>query len=86
MSKPVLSDPITLRLPLDVLADIEAVAKATERTRSWIMVRAMRYYLLNEGADILEIAEGQQNVRDGKVHDFDAVMAELERLAEENAA
>lgn len=49
MSKPVLSDPITLRLPLDVLADIEAVAKATERTRSWIMVRAMRYYLLNEG-------------------------------------
>ena len=86
MAKPVLSDPIALRLPVDVLADIETIAATSERSRSWVMVRAMRYYLLNEGADILEIAQGLQDVKDGKVHDLDTVLSELDRLAEDDAA
>lgn len=86
MAKPVLSDPIALRLPVDVLADIETIAAASDRSRSWVMVRAMRYYLLNEGADVLEIAQGLQDVKDGKVHDLDAVLGELDRLAEDDAA
>jgi predicted transcriptional regulator len=86
MTKPVLSDPIALRLPVDVLKDIETIAATSERSRSWVMVRAMRYYLLNEGADILEIAQGLQDVKDGKVHDLDTVLSELDRLAEDDAA
>lgn len=86
MAKPVLSDPIALRLPVDVLKDIETIAATSERSRSWVMVRAMRYYLLNEGADILEIAQGLQDVKDGKVHDLDTVLSELDRLAEDDAA
>ncbi len=86
MAKPVLSDPIALRLPVDVLKDIETIAATSERSRSWVMVRAMRYYLLNEGADILEIAQGMQDVKDGKVHDLDTVLSELDRQAEDDAA
>jgi predicted transcriptional regulator len=86
MAKPVLSDPIALRLPVDVLKDIEIIAAASERSRSWVMVRAMRYYLLNEGADILEIAQGLKDVEEGRVHDLDAVLSELDRLAEDDAA
>ena len=86
MAKPVLSDPIALRLPVDVLKDIEIIAAASERSRSWVMVRAMRYYLLNEGADILEVSQGLQDVKDGKVHDLDTVLSELDRLAEDDAA
>jgi predicted transcriptional regulator len=86
MAKPVLSDPIALRLPVDVLKDIETIAATSDRSRSWVMVRAMRYYLLNEGADILEIAQGLQDFKDGKVHDLDAVLNELDRLAEDDAA
>ena len=86
MTKPVLSDPITLRLPVDVLADIEAIAVTAERSRSWVMVRAMRYYLLNEGADIIEIAQGLQDIKDGKVHDMDDVLDELDRLTNDDAA
>ncbi|MBP1859797.1 CopG family ribbon-helix-helix protein [Rhizobium herbae] len=86
MAKPVLSDPIALRVPVDVLAAIEAIAKTAERSRSWVMVRAMRYYLLNEGADILEIEQGLQDARDGRLHDLDAVLSELDRLAEDDAA
>jgi predicted transcriptional regulator len=86
MAKPVLSDPIALRLPVDVLKDIETIAAASERSRSWVMVRAMRYYLLNEGADILEIAQGLKDVEEGRVHDLNAVLSELDRLAEDDAA
>ncbi len=46
--KPALSDPITLRIPQDILAEVEQIAKATERSRSWVIVRALKYYLMAE--------------------------------------
>lgn len=42
MAKPVLSDPIALRIPADVLADIEKIAETAERSRSWVIVRALK--------------------------------------------
>ena len=55
MAKSELSDPITLRVPLDVLESIEAIADASQRTRSWVMVRALRQYLAGEGAEVRSI-------------------------------
>ncbi len=75
-----LSEPISLRLPADVLAGIEAVAAASERTRSWVMVRALRRYLASEGADVLAIAEGRKEIAAGLAYDFDAVIDEVERI------
>ncbi|KQY30421.1 CopG family transcriptional regulator [Rhizobium sp. Root483D2] len=66
MAKPVLSDPIALRLPVDVLKDIEIIAAASERSRSWVMVRAMRYYLATEGKDVLEIERARESMRLGR--------------------
>ena len=68
MPKPELSDPITLRLPVDVLDAIERIGRASDRTRSWVMVRALRLYLAGEGADILAIAKGLEQIeREGAV-------------------
>ncbi len=78
MAKPVLSDPIALRLPEDMLKQIETIAAATERTRSWVIVRALKYYLAAEGKDILEILEGEEQVRRGEVMDMDDLLKELE--------
>jgi predicted transcriptional regulator len=86
MSKPVLSDPIALRLPVEILKDIETIAAATERTRSWVIVRALKYYLAAEGKDILEIAKGFEDVRQGRVVDAEALFADLDRQAEDDAA
>ncbi|HEY0855204.1 MAG TPA: ribbon-helix-helix domain-containing protein, partial [Devosia sp.] len=55
MSKPELSDPITLRIPLDLLDDIERIAGAIDRSRSWVMVRALRLYLAAEGEEVLSL-------------------------------
>lgn len=86
MAKPVLSDPIALRLPVDVLKDIEIIAAASERSRSWVMVRAMRYYLATEGKDVLEIERARESMRQGKFQDVDTLLDELDGLNKDDAA
>lgn len=77
-----LSEPITLRLPVDVLADIERVAGACDRTRSWAMVRALGNYLnqSGEGGHILSIIAGREEAASGGGHDIDDVIAELDAI------
>lgn len=84
--KPVLSDPITLRLPEDILAEVEQIARATERSRSWVIVRALKYYLMAEGNDILQILKGEEQVRNGEFVDAEELFAELLDEAKPNAA
>ena len=54
-----LSDPVALRIPKNVLRDIEQIAEISDRTRSWVMVRALKAYLMSEGRDILAVGEGR---------------------------
>ena len=75
-----LSEPISIRLPRDVLAAIEQVAKASDRTRSWVLVRALRRYLATEGTDILAVVEGRAQIAKGNAHDMDDVLDEVERI------
>jgi predicted transcriptional regulator len=86
MTKPTLSDPITLRIPEDVLADIETIAQATERSRSWVIVRALRTYLQQEGAEILAYRRGLDEVAAGEVEDLDEVVKDLKRIASDKVA
>jgi predicted transcriptional regulator len=73
-----LSDPIALRVPSDILSEIERIAKVTERSRSWVIVRAMKAYLATEGRDILDAAEGREQIARGEAADLDKVLDELD--------
>ena len=86
MAKSELSDPITLRVPLDVLESIEAIADASQRTRSWVMVRALRQYLAGEGAEVLAIRRGREEIQSGRSHDIDDVLREIEAIVAGKAA
>lgn len=86
MTKQNLSDPITLRLPVDLLVEIEAVAHACERSRSWIMVRALKAYMAQEGREILELAEAREAVANGEGIDAEDVLAELDAIIKGAAA
>jgi predicted transcriptional regulator len=81
-----LSEPISLRLPVDLLASLEAVAAASDRTRSWVLVRALRRYLATEGADILAIDTGKRQIAAGEAHDFGSVLDEVEALVRSGKA
>ncbi|KIZ38943.1 MULTISPECIES: ribbon-helix-helix protein, CopG family [Rhodopseudomonas] len=86
MSKTPLSEPLTLRLPRDVLQQIETIASASDRTRSWVIVRALKAYLAGEGADILAVVKGREQITAGDVHDMDDVIKEIEAIVNAKAA
>ncbi len=75
--KPVLSDPITLRIPQDILQDIQKIAETADRSRSWVIVRALKYYLMAEGSEILQIREGEEQIARGEFVDAEEAFAEL---------
>ncbi|MDN5925678.1 MAG: ribbon-helix-helix domain-containing protein [Hyphomicrobiales bacterium] len=81
-----LSDPIALRVPADILSQIERIAGITERSRSWVIVRAMKAYLATEGRDILDAAEGKAEIARGGAADLDEVLDELDRRKDGDVA
>jgi predicted transcriptional regulator len=81
-----LSDPITMRLPRDVLADIEQIAEICERSRSWVFVRALKSYLAAEGREILELDQARRDIEAGSGTDLDEVIAEVDAILKGAAA
>lgn len=81
-----LSDPITLRLPSELLAEIEAVARSCGRSRSWVMVRAMKAYLAAEGQEILELDRARQAAATDGATALDDLIAEMDDNLPDNAA
>jgi predicted transcriptional regulator len=86
MPKPELSDPITLRLPLELLGNVEAIAEGAERTRSWVIVRALKLYLAGEGGDILAVIAGRKQIAAGRSHDLEDVLNEIQAIVDGRAA
>ncbi|MDM9625930.1 CopG family transcriptional regulator [Rhizobium sp. S152] len=80
MSDRELSDPITMRLPLDVLAEIEEIAGICDRSRSWVFVRALKSYLVAEGREIIELERARREVDAGLGHDLDDVVDEVDAI------
>lgn len=74
------TESVTLRIPSEILSDIDRIAEATERSRSYIILRALKGYLLHEGADLLAAIEGRAQLDAGEHEDFDAVLAEMDRI------
>lgn len=86
MSNAKQSESVTLRVPSEVVAEIEAIARATDRSRSYIMVRALRTYLMNEGADILAAIRGRKQIEAGDFENMDDVIADMDRIIAGKAA
>lgn len=81
-----LSDPITLRVPIDILAEIEEIAEVCERTRSWVFVRALKSYLASEGREVLEISKARRDMANGEAYDLDDVISEVAKVIKGAAA
>jgi predicted transcriptional regulator len=67
---------LSLRVPVDMVESFEVIAKALDRDRSWVMVRALRQYLDTEGADIIHEAAGLASLDRGEGVEFDTVLKE----------
>ena len=58
---------VSLRVPQDVVEAFDRLAAILERPRSWVMVRALRCYLDEEGAEIFEGEESIAELDRGEV-------------------
>ena len=72
--------PISIRVPADIVERLDKVAAILERPRSWVILRAIRQYLADEGQEMLDVQEGIEEADRGEVVEFDVVMAELDEI------
>lgn len=77
MSNHELSGPIIMRLPVGVLAEIEQIAGICDRSRSWVLMRALKSYLASEGREIIELDQARKDIDAGLGHDLDDVIDEV---------
>ena len=67
---------LSLRVPGSMVETFDRIAKALDRDRTWVMLRAFRHYLDSEGADVLQEAAGLASLDRGEGVDLDDVMDE----------
>jgi predicted transcriptional regulator len=71
---------VTLRVPSEIVEAFDRLAKILERPRSWVMVRALRAYLEEGGAEIFEDAEALAD--DGETISAEEMIAEMREIIE----
>jgi predicted transcriptional regulator len=71
---------LSVRASIAMVEAFDRIAAALERDRTWVILRALRHYLDGEGAEILADASALAALDRGEGADFDAVMAEADRL------
>ena len=72
---------IAARVDADLDGELERLAAATGRSKSWLITDALRSYVANEQQFLAAVEEGKQALRDGKTLDHKTVVAAFERIA-----
>lgn len=71
---------VSFECPADVMNDIRLIASITERSENWVILRALRTYLLNEGQQILDFVEAKERIARGEYEDFDDFVSNLAKI------
>src|SRR5260370_42272148 len=72
--------PVSIRVPADIIETLDKTAAALERPRSWVMLRAIRQYLADEGQEVLDVQEGIAEAERGDVVPIEDVLAEMDEI------
>ncbi len=71
---------IAARVDAELDADLDRLATATGRSKSWLISEALRSYVGGEQQFLAAVEEGKQALRDGRVVDHATVVEAFERL------
>ena len=74
------SIPVSLRVPADLIETLDKIAAALERSRSWVMLRALRQYVADEGQEVLDVQEGIAEAERGEVVPIEEVLTEIDEI------
>jgi len=71
---------IAARVDADLDGQLDRLAAATGRSKSWLISEALRSYVANEQQFLAAVEEGKQALRDGKTLDHATAVAAFERI------
>ena len=71
---------VSLRVPKDLIQAFDKLAAILERPRSWVMLRALRQYLEDEGAEIAEDVESLAELDRGEIVSAEDLRRQLEEI------
>jgi predicted transcriptional regulator len=71
---------ISLRVPHDLVAAFDKLAAMLDRPRPWVMLRALRQYLEDEGAEIVEDVESLAELDRGETVSAEDVRQRVEEI------
>src|SRR5205807_6932416 len=74
------SIPVSLRVPADLIETLDKIAAALERSRSWVMLRALRQYVADEGQEVLDVQDGMAELDRGEGIPIEDVLAEMDEI------
>jgi predicted transcriptional regulator len=74
------SMPVSLRVPADLVETLDKIAAVLERPRSWVMLRALRQYIADEGQEVLDVQEGIAELDRGEGIPIEDVLAEMDEI------
>ncbi|MCR4378219.1 MAG: ribbon-helix-helix domain-containing protein [Rhodospirillales bacterium] len=83
MPSPLKGIHLSVRVPEEVMDKVDRIVLATDRNKSWVVLRALTLYLEGEGGGILQDAAGLEALDRGDSIGFDEAMDEMERLVDE---
>jgi len=75
---------IAARVDADLDGEIERLASATGRSKSWLVNEALRSYVASEQQFLAAVEEGKQALQDGKLLDHATVVAAFKRIVGPN--
>lgn len=71
---------IAARVDAELDGQLERLAAATGRSKSWLISEALRSYVANEQQFLAAVEEGKNALRQGKTVDHETVVAAFERI------
>ena len=74
------SIPVSIRMPTDVIETLDKIGAVLERPRSWVILRAIRQYLADEGQELLDVREGIAELDRGEGIPIEDVLAEMDEI------
>ena len=74
------SIPVSLRVPADLIETLDKIAATLERSRSWVMLRALRQFVADEGQEVLDVQEGIAEADRGELVPIEDVLAEIDEI------
>ena len=71
---------VSLRVPKELIQAFDKLAAVLDRPRSWVMLRALRQYLEEEGAELNEDVESLAELDRGEVVSAKDLRREVEEI------